>query len=306
MHPSVRLLTFEAFACNRDWFRQWLKTRPWNGALFVDRSPCSDPFLDPTHVGQPNHLPTIGHLCRPNLGRQTARGDAQLQKGDRRIYVVRVDQRIIRDPKLQTALQEHTGRWPSLTSYDSGLYAIVADLEVQDTFPSHQAAEKTFTQSRDWIPRQPHMLPPNLQPSPDHAAPVDWCVSYDPTGQSHYAPNDLRRDCAWETNVQEYAGRAAWVTYACCRARFIDVHRPPVVTGAELLQLLKKPDGTDPTPRLPAGGPSGRPIRDSADFWARVSDRRCLDTACGPSKPAASHPPHPSQKGVHVAPARTL
>lgn len=242
---SIRLLTFETFARKKAWFTYWQNVKPWNETLWLDRSPCSEPFFDPLHVNTVNHYPTIGGICRPNL---------KLQVGDWRVYVAQIDPKI---PPSDLAPYVNPNRWP-LSNNINGLYAVVAVLEIVHVYPSHLCAEKTFAKGRPevLIPGQPAVTsPPNLLVSnrPDHTVPRGWCIAY--AGNKPYLPNNAGYDDAYAVNVREYYGRAMRQSFAVCKAHYISLERPTVVTGTDLLRWAPTPN-----PKYPAGNVSGRII----------------------------------------------
>lgn len=238
---SIRLLTFETFARHRNWFAYWQKVRPWNGTLWLDRSPCSEPFFDPLHWGMPQHCPTIGGLCRPNL---------KLVSGDTRVYVAPVDPSILLED-----LQPFVCRYP-IASGAARLYAVVAVLTLVKVYPTHGAAVADFLKREvhEYVPGIAAPFPPNLLPpgATTHAVPAAWTVAY-AGGHPHLPPSNGFVSF-YRQNIKEYQQRSARVGFAVCRADYLNVSRPAIITGAELLSLC--PDNSS----YPAGNVSGRRV----------------------------------------------
>lgn len=239
---NIRIMTFETFAKKDSWFNYWLQERPWNHTLWLDRSPCSEPFLDPIHVKGPGHQPTLGGLCRPNL---------PLKVGDVRVYVAKIDPGIA---KNRLAPYVNAQQWKA---NDGGLYAVVAVLEIVILYRSHVLASQAFSrqQPRRFVPGQPPThYPPNLlwAPRPDYTVPKPWCIAY--ARGKPYLPTDAHYDAAYHVNVKEYYSRASRQGFAVCRAQYINLDHPTVLTGSELIGLAPG------NPKYHAGNVSGRSI----------------------------------------------
>lgn len=265
---KASLFTFETFARKAEWFDYWNsildEQKPWGGALFIDRSPCSDPFFDPSHVGQASHRPTIGNLCRPGL---------RLDLGNVRLYGARIDEKIDRKK-----LEPFVSGWPS--SEGNGLYAIVALLEVVRSYPNHQeAARIAFAKDNEWIPGAGSSpWPPNLLPESDRSVdqyrnlvPRSWSISYG--GKAPSLPNQPNNAEIYRQNVRQYIQRAQQEPYAVCQAHFLNVSRPPVFSGAEILDLM--PTAIGGKRPFPFGNANGRsvPLTSVFGFMEKVRER---------------------------------
>ncbi len=187
---SYQLLTCQTWVTMRDWFiyaRHHPEQVPF---LLADRSPCTDPFLDPYALSKEKRRPLISGLCR-----------CIKDFHDFYIYVSRVDDWVCRALGIPT-----------------GSYLGIAALKVVEVHESHADAAATFMPRRYVVAPVLTPYPPNLAHDPGAPAAVlrESCiVSLDSdadcmldcsTGVHHYTP-DASTDDQWEKQFTFYHER---------------------------------------------------------------------------------------------------
>ncbi len=179
------LLTCDTWVTEWDWFDYALRHPRQVPFLLVDRSPCTDPFLDP-YASSEERRPIISGLCRCLKN---------FQQGDIYIYITRM-----RDRRVCHALNIPT---KDKTPY----YLGIAALRVAKVHESHAEAAKTFTTfkpRRYVVAPDPTPYPPNLAHDLHMPAAVlreNCIVSLGP--RTHYTP-DHSTDACWRKQVKSY------------------------------------------------------------------------------------------------------
>ena len=203
----IKLLTCQTWVTRRDWF-DYAQRHPGQVPLFlVDRSPCTDPFLDP-YASSEERRPIISGLCRCLK---------HFRLGNGYIYLTRVDPFVCRDLGISTAS-----------------YLGVAALTVTTLYESHAEAAATFAARRYVAAPVLTPYPPNLAHDPQMPAAVrrESCIVSRKRGRSvvHYTP-DRSTDGQWRQQLTSYLWRQKQrqLRIAECRLRRVD--------GREVLQL---------------------------------------------------------------------
>lgn len=176
----IKLLTCQTWVTKWDWFAYAQKHPEQVPFQLVDRSPCTDPFLDP-YASSEERRPIISGLCRCIKN---------FQKGDNYIYVTRVDHRVCRALNIPTAS-----------------YLGIAALTVVKVHASHAAAAATFTSRRYVVVPALTPYPPNLMHDLHTRVAVlrESCiVSLEHDDRTvHYTP-DCSTDAQWWEQVKFY------------------------------------------------------------------------------------------------------
>jgi hypothetical protein len=203
----IKLLTCQTWVTKRDWFdyaQQHPKQVPF---LLIDRSPCTDPFLDP-YASSEEQRPIISGLCRCLK---------HFQKGDIYIYVTKVNSSVCQNLSIQT-----------------GSYLGIAALEVEKVHISHAAAAATFAPRRYVVAPILTPYPPNLAHDPQMPAAVfrESCIISLKYGSSavHYTP-DCSIDAQWRQQVKFYHYRQKKEQLHAAECRLLQV------SGHDVLQL---------------------------------------------------------------------
>lgn len=153
--PQSKVLTFESWVTESEWFG-YAKAHPDDiPYLLSDRSQCQDPFFDLFATNVRDRQPMITGLCR---------GFRNFKKGDRYIYVTRLCSEAARERRLD---------WDQRPWYLG-----VASLMVTNIEDSHEQAARRFSQRRYVaIPTQTP-YPPGLAHDVEPTAAVlrDSCI----------------------------------------------------------------------------------------------------------------------------------
>ena len=158
------ITTFESWVTRFEWYSYAARHRAAVPHVLVDRSQCTDPFLDqfnPTAIARP----LLSGLCRPR---------SSYQVGGRIVYLTRVDRRVLSE----------LGRSPPT---DSGaLYFLVAALRIGVVHATHRDAAKTFSSGHYAPDPNPTPYPPNLSHAayPGGALARGSCITHDVTAAS--------------------------------------------------------------------------------------------------------------------------
>ncbi len=187
----VKLLTCDTWITRWDWFDYARRHPEQVPFLLVDRSPCTDPFLDP-YASSEERRPIISGLCR--VLKQS------LQQGNSYIYITRVDHRVCRQLHIPTTDEMHT-------------YLGIAALTVASVHESHAKAAATFGSRRYVVAPVPTLYPPNLAHDLHDlrtrvAVPRESCIVSLKRGEKtvHYTP-DRSTDAQWWEQVKFYYKR---------------------------------------------------------------------------------------------------
>ena len=198
----VKLLTCDTWVTRWDWFDYAQRHLGQVPFLLVDRSPCTEPFLDP-YASSEERRPIISGLCRCFKNFHTIY-----------IYITRVDDRVCRALNIEM-----------------GSYLGIAALKVIKVHASHEKAAETFERRRYVVAPDSTPYPPNLAYDPQMPAAVlrESCiVSLD--RKTHYTP-DRSTDAKWRRQVRLYYERQQkrHLRAAECRLHQVD--------GRDVLQL---------------------------------------------------------------------
>ena len=136
----IKLLTCQTWVTKWDWFAYAQKHQEQVPFLLVDRSPCTDPFIDPYASSEEERRPIISGLCRCIKN---------FQKGDTYIYITHVDHRVCRELGIPMENTKPT-------------YLGIASLTVVKVYESHAEAAKKFTPRRYVVAPALTFYPPNL------------------------------------------------------------------------------------------------------------------------------------------------
>lgn len=179
----IKLLTCQTWVTRRDWFA-YARHHPGQVPfLLVDRSPCTDPFLDP-YASSEERRPIISGLCR---------GLKHFRLGDSYIYITRVDPSVCRDLGISTAS-----------------YLGIAALTITSVHASHAAAAATFTSKHYVVAPVLTPYPPNLAHDPQMPAAVlrESCiVSLKSDHSAVHSTPDCSTDAEWRQQVKFYHWR---------------------------------------------------------------------------------------------------
>lgn len=207
--------TFETWVTHRDWFTHATLNPAAMPHLLVDRSQCTDPFLDQfTPVAAAR--PLLSGICR----RRT-----RYPIGGRIIYVTRIDRRIL--PLLHR----------QATSPTRSLYLVVAALSITEIHATHRDAANTFSPNR-YAP-EPTLtpFPPNLVhlPYPGAALARGSCITHDVT-TTRPTPHTPRTSTAimHRRHYAAYRSREPGLPVAECRflrgIRYLDPSNAPMIS----------------------------------------------------------------------------
>lgn len=209
--PIIKLLTCQTWVTEWDWFayaQQHQKQVPF---LLVDRSPCTDPFLDP-YSSSEERRPIISGLCRCLKN---------FRKGDIYIYITRVNRRVCRALGI-----------PMKNTMPC--YLGIAALTVVHVHDAHAAAAATFTSRRYVVAPAPTTYPPNLAHDPQMPAAVlrESCIVSLKRDKStvHYTP-DRSTERQWRQQVKSYHWRQKKQQLCVAECRLQQV------SGCDALQL---------------------------------------------------------------------
>jgi hypothetical protein len=184
----IKLLTCQTWVTEWDWFVYAQRHPEQVPFLLVDRSPCTDPFLDPYTPSKEERRLIISGLCRVNQIKK------YLRQGNTFIFITRVDHRVCRKLKIPTADERHT-------------YLGIAALKIVREHASHEDAAKTFTSRRYIVAPDPTLYPPNLAHDLSTRVAVlrENCIVSLKRGNSavHYTP-DCSTDAQWWEQVKSY------------------------------------------------------------------------------------------------------
>ena len=203
----IKLLTCQTWVTKWVWFAYAQQHQGQVPFLLVDRSPCTDPFLDP-YASSEERRPTISGLCRCFKN---------FRQDDTYIYITRVDHRVCRALSIPTAS-----------------YLGIAALTVVKVYNSHAAAASTFTSRRYVVAPALTPYPPNLAHDLHTRVAVlrESCiVSLEHDDRTvHYTP-DCSTDAQWWKQVKFYHMRQKQrqLRVAECRLQ--------QVSGRDALQL---------------------------------------------------------------------
>jgi hypothetical protein len=228
----IKILTCQTWVTMQAWFTYARHHPEQVPFLLVDRSPCTDPFLDP-YASPQDRRPIISGLCRVKLIKK------DLKQGNTFIYITRVARQVCRDLKIPTTDERHT-------------YLGIAALKIVKEHPSHECAAKTFTSRRYIVAPDPTPYPPNLVHDLDDlrtcvAVRRESCiVSYvvpQKRGEKivkktvHCTPDQLNDNHEWGKQVGRYHIRQKKnqlpVAECCLEAIQLDPAHAPVFTPAD-------------------------------------------------------------------------
>jgi hypothetical protein len=205
----TKLLTFESWVRHPSYY-QYAKEHPEQVPfILADRSPCTDPFFD-LYAAPHDRRPLISGLCR---------GLKNFRRGDRMIYVARVDNHVQRAlaqiyPDLAIDSRDRTTR-----------YFGVAALRVIHVWDTHLAAAADFRPRRYVVAPDPTPYPPNLAHtcSKDAAVARESCVVHTATGA--HTPATSTSDM-WGWQINEYHLRQKrWALQAAqCEVEWVAGH----------------------------------------------------------------------------------
>lgn len=175
-----KLLTYESWVSHYSWYQYAAEHPELVPLLLVDRSPCSDPFLDPFAPSSGERRPLVSGLCR---------GLKNFRRGDTFVYVTKIDPRVAR--ALGRAGQEES------------IYFGVAALEVRKVHCNHEAAANTFTARRFVAAPTASPCPPNLVITDEPTAAVDRraCVVHSPSKKQALPHDPLVREYGYNCPV---------------------------------------------------------------------------------------------------------
>ena len=181
MQLPTKLLTFESWVTQMDWYNYARAYPKFVPALLVDRSPCQDPFLDALAGSKAQPEILISGLCRAMKS---------FQVGDEFIYVTRIDRRL--------------GKQLGLPEVAETSYFGVASLQVERVWASHEEAATHFISRQYVADPKPTPYPPNLAQDyqPTACASREACIVYDDDKRAH-TPHTSTRDM-WLRHYREY------------------------------------------------------------------------------------------------------
>ena len=251
----IKLLTCQTWVTEWDWFDYAQKHPKQVPSLLVDRSPCTDPFLDPYTLSKEERRPIISGLCRAHQIKK------HLRQGHIFIYITRVDHQVCRELKIPTTDEMHT-------------YLGIAALTVASVHKSHAKAAVTFPSKRYVVAPDPTPYPPNLAHDFHMPAAVlrESCIVSLKRGKKtiHCTP-DHSNDCEWGEQITSYyvrqkkyqlpAAECCLVRVGCLEAIQLDPAHTPVFTPADW-----------------GGEPMNIP---GIDLQATKADWFCRQIACG-------------------------
>ncbi|KRE70885.1 hypothetical protein [Paenibacillus sp. Soil750] len=185
---TPKLLTFESWVSDYDWYQYAMNNRNYVPNLLVDRSPCSDPFFDP-FTKHTERRPIISGLCR---------GLKNFSVGDLFIYVTKIDPKVILDLKI--------------SSNGTPMYFGVAVLRFTKLYASHLEASRHYEPKQYVAEPEITDYPPNLSFTiePIVANSINCCI----TGVSEnrenkktihrkFVPNEVNVH-QWERHYRDY------------------------------------------------------------------------------------------------------
>jgi hypothetical protein len=219
-----KLLTCETWVTRWQWYTYAIQNPSLVPFLLVDRSPCTDPFLDPFAL--PNERrPLISGLCRCLKN---------FQREDTFIYVTRIDRRIY-------------GKLGIASANNGPFYLGIAALEVTLLHVTHAVAAQTFTPRRFNVAPSLTPYPPNLaheRNSPATVSPQSCIVSILDANRRvrHLTPQNATEE-EWRQQVRAYhiRQRDKGLGVAECRVKTwqglealcLDPKRSPIFTPAD-------------------------------------------------------------------------
>lgn len=207
--PKTKLLTFESWVTNWEWYCYARDNPQHVPFLLLDRSPCQDPFFDPYAPSASQRIPLISGLCR-------ARKNFSI--GERFIYVTRVDRKVANELELRNPT-------------NGSNYFGVAAMTVQEILPNHADATASFSPRRYVVAPEITPYPPNIaayRSKTEAAVARESCIVHH-KGRA-YTPS-ASTPSQWRGLYQAYYSRQEnkKLRVACCQVDYI--------SGKEALQL---------------------------------------------------------------------
>lgn len=214
---TYRLITtFESWVTRADWYEYAAGHPQFVPHPLVDRSQCTDPFLDQLRPIE-SARPLLTGICRRRVNYPP---DGSI------IYVTRVDRRVL--SRLEREAPSSRG----------SVYFFVAALSTYQIHTSHSAAAATFAPNLYGPASSQTAFPPNLA----HASypggyPLESCITHDVsvTPAAAHTP-DSATAYMHKRHYNQYRLRARGLPVAECRfiegLRFLDLRTAPLLSPA--------------------------------------------------------------------------
>jgi hypothetical protein len=233
--PKNKVLTFESWVTEHEWFRYAKAHHTEIPNLLSDRSQCQDPFFDLFAPSVRDRQPMITGLCR---------GLKNFNQGDRYVYVTR----LCREAARERGLNPKFGPW----------YLGVASMIVVEVEGSHERAADRFSLCRYVAAPIETPYPPGLAHNTEPVAAVsrESCIVYAlrtcASGSKEVAltPSESKPE-EWLKQYSDYHRRQAdkKLQAAFCKFELID-GREALATGFVDAPVMSKRDWENRTQQV--------------------------------------------------------